>query len=340
MLFITLWLGLSAWLMVDCVLNPVLYNIAVNSLVLFVWNLILLPAGVASLLSLSLIKAQDKGNYAITERRYAATLKKLPAVFKANKKVATTNYCNLATARLYNGNFEGADQCYSKALEIASADPKFQKTPFMGMLYNNFAVCLMHQNRLQEAEVLAQNAVDLVKSKSAEKWGAAQGLPHTTLAGILLLQNRLDETKEQLDEAQKYYVGDPGWSMLRVSQVLYWSLLKARQGELDSSLTYFKELLELRDAAPASMTTLSIMPLYLLANEYMNSKQYRAAEQALQTAYTVAKQHPVHPVSIKLRSFCEKFLLLTERKDEINDMHSWLWDPAEVPALTTEGGKK
>lgn len=339
-LFIALWLGMSCWLLIDAALHPGIYYIAVNLTIFFLWNLFFLPSVVASLMSLYLIKEQEKGEFLKVDRAYSRLLKNFPLIFKANRRVAATNYCNLGTARLYQGNLESAEKAYETAVETASKDKQFRRTAYMGMIYNNLAVCLMHQGRLSEAEVIAQNAVDLSKEKTARKWGAVQGLPHTTLGGILLLQNRLDEANEQLDEAQIYYDQDPGWGNMKVSQVIYRSLLAARRGKTEESLSFFKELIELKEANPTWITTLSVMPLYLLANEYMNSRQFKAAEQALHAAYAVGKQHPVHPVSIKLRSFCEKYLLLTNRQNEVKDMHSWLWEPAEVMTSLTQEGRK
>jgi tetratricopeptide (TPR) repeat protein len=339
-IFLAVWLAMSVWLLVDAALHPTIYYVTVNLVIFFLWNVFVLPTAVASMLSLYLVKGQEKGNYLAVERTYSRYQRNFPWLFAANRKVAATNYCNLGTARLYQGNYEGAEQSYAQAVAVAASDKKFAKTAYMGMLYNNLAVCLMHQGRLEEAEHIAQNAVDLVRDKTARKWGAAQGLPLTTMGGILVLQNRLDEAGERLDEAQSYYAQDPGRGNMKVSQFVYRALLAARQGKLDQSISYFKELMQLREACPAWFSNLSVMPLYLLANEYMNAKQFDAAQQALQVAYAVAKEHPVHPVSVKLRSFCEKLLLLTDRKSEIADMHSWLWDPKDSNTLTQEGGKQ
>ncbi len=208
-------------------------------------------------------------------------------------------------------------------------------------LYNNLAVCLMHQGRFEEAEHIALNAVSLAQQKSAKKWGAVQGLPLCTLGSILILQNRLDEAKERLDEAHPYVLDDPGRGSVRPAYHMYRALLDTRQDDIDASLAVFKDLMDIKESNPHCVTTLAIMPLYLLANEYMNAKRYQAAEQALHTAYAVAKQNPVHPVSIRLRSFCEKYLLLTNRQSEVADMHSWLWEsPKDIPQLTQEGGKQ
>lgn len=338
-IFLAVWLGMSVWLLVDAAMHPTIYYLTVNLVIFLVWNILFFPGAVASMLSLYLVKAQETGSYLAVDRAYSKYQKNFPLLFTANKKIAATNYCNLGTARLYQGNYEGAEKCYTIAIDTASRDKRFAKTAYMGMLYNNLAVCLMHQGRLEEAEHIAQNAVDLVREKTARKWGAAQGLPLTTMGGILLLQNRLDDAEARLDEAQTYYALDPGWGNMKVSQFMYRALLAARQGKFDSSLSSFEDLMHLRAVSPTWFSNLSVMPLYLLANEYMNAKRFDAAQRALQVAYEVAKEHPVHPVSVKLRSFCEKLLLLTDRQNEVADMHSWLWDPKDS-TLTQEGGKQ
>ncbi|MFN8658233.1 MAG: tetratricopeptide repeat protein [Candidatus Obscuribacterales bacterium] len=340
-IFLAVWLAMSAWLIIDAVLHPTIYYLVVNMALLLFWNIVALPPAVASILSMQLMKCQESGNYPQVEKSYTCLQRRTPWLFSFNKKVASTNYCNLGTARLLQGNFDGAEQAYDKAVAAGSTNKKFLTTPYMGLLYNNLAVCLMHQGRFEEAEHIALNAVSLAQQKSAKKWGAVQGLPLCTLGSILILQNRLDEAKERLDEAHPYVLDDPGRGSVRPAYHMYRALLDARQGDIDASLAVFKDLMDIKESNPHCVTTLAIMPLYLLANEYMNAKRYQAAEQALHTAYAVAKQNPVHPVSIRLRSFCEKYLLLTNRQSEVADMHSWLWEsPKDIPQLTQEGGKQ
>lgn len=339
LIFLAVWLAFSSWLIIDAVLNPT--ALVFNMAYFVFFNIVALPTAVGSILSLQLMKCQETGNYVSIEKSYTRLQKHLPWLFAFNKNVASANYCNLGTARLLQGNYDSAEQAYDKAVAAAGKNKKLLTKPFMGVLYNNLAVCLMVQGRLEEAEHIALNAVGLAQQKSAKKWGAVQGLPLCTLGSILIMQNRLDEARERLDEASPYVLNDPGRGHIRAGYYMTKALLDARQGQIDASLASFKELMEIKESNPHCISPLTIMPLYLLANEYMNAKRFPAAEQALHTAYSIAKQIPVHPVSIRLRSFCEKYLLLTNRQDEVADMHSWLWESQkDNPQLIQEGGKQ
>lgn len=239
---------------------------------------------------------------------------------------------NLALMRLCQGNYESAEELFRKAYEYISQDKRLRQTYAAAVLLNNLGCACMRRGNLVEAEVHATNAIELLESPKNKMWKVLRALPNTLIGVVHAKLAEFDTAEEHLNKALEIYTTEkaPAGTITtslaqgRTQIELWLSYTYIKQGKGDEAKRHCDTGLALFDNDPASVNTLTIEVLYMLANEFMNVKDFERAEKLLEIAYGICLESPFHPDAKPLLNYFEKLLLLTDRQSEVADMRAWL----------------
>ena len=284
----------------------------------------------------------DRRNYERIDRLYSRLqplVKNSPLVRGYNRAVLTD--C-LGIVRLRLGFFESAEQLFRQAIQSALLQERqLARHPYVSVLYGHLGGALCLQGQFIDAEDAATEALALLRRKPTAQTRYLEAGPLMILGIAHLGLNELDQAESCLLEARAACNAQPqplGLSKtsrrdLHIGISIDLALVSAKKGKLEESLQQFKATLNELKADPVGLSTATLEPLYLLANEYMNSENFKEAECALNHAYATGHRFPFHPHSRQLLNYFEKLLLLTNRPDEIEDMRLWLREVVPVAVL-------
>jgi tetratricopeptide (TPR) repeat protein len=239
---------------------------------------------------------------------------------------------NLALMRLCQGNYESAEQLFRKATEYIDKEPRLNSTFAAAILTNNLGSACYRLGNLAEAEVHANKAMQIFELNKNRSWRIGLGLPHLLLGAIHAKFGEFDTAQEHLERAK--YISEteklPAGSIFTSfaqsqNQLSLWlSYVHLKQSARAEAEQFCDEAIQRIAKDPSGANTLSLEVLLMLANEFMNTKDFGRAEKLLDIAYAIASDWPQHPDGKQTLSYYEKLLLLTDRQSEVADMRNWL----------------
>jgi tetratricopeptide (TPR) repeat protein len=266
----------------------------------------------------------------VVHQRALKLLQKLP--LRRRLDIATT-LSNLGLLRLCQGYYESAESLFTQSAQYLEENKRFAVSVSSVVAYNNLAIACIRLGKIIEAELHAEKALQLAESpKVAKRFKLVAAPPMAALASARLRLGELDSALEYFERARQVYENTPipagvlidTIDQARAACYIGLATTTIRLGRQKESEQWCEKLFAAVKADAACVNTLSIEPLNLLANDYMNAKLFRRAEDLLELAYSIARDHPFHPDARQTLNYYEKLFLLTDRQSEVSDMRSWL----------------
>jgi tetratricopeptide (TPR) repeat protein len=239
---------------------------------------------------------------------------------------------NLALMRLCQGNYESAEQLFRKATEYIAAEPRLNSTFAAGILEHNLGSACMRLGNLAEAEVHANKSIEIFELSKNRRWRIGLGLPNLLLGALHAKFGEYDvaeehlETARHISETEKLPAGTifTSFAQSKNQMFLWLSYVEIKQEKVAEAEASCDAAVELIAKDPSGANTLTLEILLMLANEFMNIKQFERAERLLEIAYAIGSDWPYHPDAKQVLNYFEKLLLLTDRQSEVADMRNWL----------------
>jgi tetratricopeptide (TPR) repeat protein len=239
---------------------------------------------------------------------------------------------NLALMRLCQGDYESAESLFRQAVEYMEKEKRLNSTFAAAILMNNLGFACNRRGNLAEAEICADRAIQIFELSKNKAWRIGLSLPYSLKGVIHAKFGEYDTAEQNLREAYRVYNTErmPAGSVETSfqqgkNQLLLWLayvLLKTEKRE-EAELMCDQGVKSIAsDTSGANTLTLEI--LLMLANEFMNLRDFARAEQLLEIAYSIGAESPFHPDAKLTLSYFEKLLLLTDRQSEVADMRNWL----------------
>lgn len=239
---------------------------------------------------------------------------------------------NLALMRLCQGNYENAEQLFRKANEYIAKESRLNNTFAAAILTNNLGAACYRLGQLAEAEVHANKAIEIFELNKNRSWRIGLALPHLLLGATHAKFGEFETAQEHLDrakyitETEKLPAGTifTSFAQSRNQLSLWLSYVHLMQDDLAEAEAECDDAIVRIASDPSGANTLTLEILLMLANEFMNIKQFERAEKLLDIAYSISAEWPFHPDAKQTLNYYEKLLLLTDRQSEVADMRNWL----------------
>ncbi len=249
---------------------------------------------------------------------------------------------NLALMRLCQGNYESAEDLFRQAHTYLSKDKYLKDSFAAAILLNNLGCACMRIGNLVEAELNAQRALEILELPKNKSQKVVTALPYSVIGTVHAKLGELDTAEENLTKALEVYSREivPAGTITtsltqgKMQTFLWLSFVYVKQGSIARAETHCDTALSIIADDPMVMNTLTIEVLNILANEFINAKQFDRGERLLELAYSLCAESPYHPDARQTLNYFEKLLLLTDRQSEVPDMRGWL-RPMEARALIT-----
>lgn len=314
--------------------------VAYTAAALLVWTWAFGSFLIAIPLSIYLNQHYTNKNYAAVDKTHSTALKLLTRLPVRKDAIVATTMSNLALSRLCQGYFESAESLFQQAIDYLERDKRMLTSLSRGLLYNNLGAANLKTGKLIEAELNATKSLEIATLPKNKKAHALMSAPPLAVLGSARLKlKEYDHALEYFEQAHDIYesatlpVGiiassrEQGRNMTGLGLALVY----ARLEKWEESEKYCDVIMTRIRLDASTINTLALEGLNLLANEYMNTQRFQRAEQLLEISYTLGRPYPFHPDARATLKFYEKFLLLTDRAQEIEDMKTWL---REVHLLT------
>lgn len=260
--------------------------------------------------------------------RVIRILDKLP-VFKSSSNPTLLSL--LAIAQLEQGHFKSAEATYRNALLQAQRSYGGRDTrwaPTVAILSTNLAVACIKQNNFVEADLLVDQAFEILKKANSQGLEILSTFPHLAASAIQYELNEITEAQHHAEMAMTTLQTASRPLQLRTAiigsetqAILQLATLYIRNGNLAKANELCDQII---NDCPSPLSTLSLKWLNLLATDYMNCQDFDRSERLVTMAYEIARDYPYHPDARPTLDCFEKQLLLTNRQAEVADMRSWL----------------
>lgn len=239
---------------------------------------------------------------------------------------------NLALMRLCQGNYESAEDLFRQAVEYIGKDKRLNSTFAAAILMNNLGCACFRRGNLAEAEICADKAIEIFELSRNKSWRIGLSLPYLLKGAVHAKFGEFDTAEQNLREAHKVLNTErmPAGSVetsfqQSKNQLLLWmSYVLVKSEKREEAELMCDQAVKSVASDTAGANTLTLEALLLLANEFMNLRDFVRAEQLLEIAYSIGAESPYHPDSKQTLNYFEKLLLLTDRQSEVADMRNWL----------------
>ncbi|HEY9788779.1 MAG TPA: tetratricopeptide repeat protein [Candidatus Obscuribacterales bacterium] len=281
-------------------------------------------------------------DYAAIDRAHSRALKMLSRLPLRKRVDIAVTMSNLALARLCQGYYDSAESLYTQAAKYIEKNPRLAQSVTPVVIYHNLAVTKARQNKFVEAELHATRALEIAQLPKVQKTNKM--VAAAPLSAIGYIRYKLGEfvsAKQMLLDAISTYESSPlapGLSRQGVGQgqaavFLGLCAVTIKLDQQSESEQWCDKFFETISSNPNVVTTMSLIYLNDIANEYMNRKMFDRAQKLLDLAYSLGHKFPFHPDAIQMLNYYEKLLLLTDRQYEVADMRSWLRSVESPAAL-------
>lgn len=249
---------------------------------------------------------------------------------------------NLALMRLCQGNYESAEELFRQAHSYIQRDKYLKDSFAAAILLNNLGCACLRMGNLVEAELHAHKALEILALPKNKSQKVVTALPYSVIGTVHAKLGEFDTAEEHLTKSLEVYSRETvpagtittSLSQGKMQTFLWLSLVYLKQGNIARAQTHCDTAFSIIADDPMAMNTLTIEVLNLVANEFMNLKQFDRGERLLELAYSLCAESPNHPDARQTLNYFEKLLLLTDRQSEVADMRGWLRQ-VEVRALIT-----
>jgi tetratricopeptide (TPR) repeat protein len=280
-------------------------------------------------------------DYAGIDRAHSRALKLLNSLPLCKRVDIAVTMSNLALARLCQGYYDSAESLYTQAANYIEKNPRLNHALTPVVIYHNLSVAKARQQKLVEAELHATKALEIAQSPKVQK--ANKMVAAAPLSAIGYIRYKLGEfesAKQMLLDSLSTYESSPlaaGLSPQSFDQGLaavYLGLcaVSIKLDQQSESEQWCDKVFEMIKAKPNVLTTMALIYLNDISNEYMNRKMFDRAQKLLDLAYSIGHTFPFHPDAVQMLNYYEKLLLLTNRQGEVADMRSWLRPMESTPA--------
>lgn len=239
---------------------------------------------------------------------------------------------NLGLMRLCQGHYENAEDLFRQAYSYIKKDRYLRDSFAAAILLNNLACACLRRGNLVEAELHANEALEILSKPKSKQYKIMTALPHAVIGNVHARLSEYDTSVEHLTEAIEIYqnykapAGTIGASLLQgKTHTSFWLAYDfAKMGKWPESEKHLQSALTLIDEDSSAINALTIEIMYMLANEYMNVQKFDRAERLLDLAYGLCVETPFHPDAKNVLNYYEKLLLITDRQAEVADLRAWL----------------
>ncbi len=242
--------------------------------------------------------------------------------------------------------YEEAEQLFSQAVDrnrkYITRSRKAYKTRF----YPNMVVILSHlsraysaQGKFEEAERAAGEALEFARSTGRIKMARMEVFPLYSMAFSHLRSGALEEAEKEYKMVIKVNAetkplptyGSNSLAPILMACRIGLAIIAIEKGNARVSQAYWDEFVEMANQSMAPISPSFLCSFNILANQYINAKQFEESEAVLDFAYSIARQYFDHPDAIEMLNYYEKLLRLTGRESEVKDLRAWLRLPGTAP---------
>lgn len=276
--------------------------------------------------------------YARVEGLYAKGLRILDRMPQTDNYWKAAMLFQVGRMRMFQGFFDGAETPMERGLEIALKDKHLKHSSFVAMLHANLGMAYVRAQRIIEAEMQFEQAMSAFPPDS-KLTNHQKPLIASCKAYVNISIGAAKFELGDLDSAYEHIVigmtvlqsGKPPepLQLIHVRQTMLHShamlaLIEMRKGDLKEADEHLQRFFRVIATDAPLITSSHLRVLTLLADEYISVEKFETAEQILNVAYKVGHESSHHPDAQQLLGIFEKLLVLTDRKDEVSDMRSWL----------------
>lgn len=276
--------------------------------------------------------------YARVEGLYAKGLRILDRMPLTDNYWKAAMLFQVGRMRMFQGFFDGAETPMERGLEIALKDKHLKHSSFVAMLHANLGMAYVRAQRIIEAEMQFEQAMSAFPPDS-KLTNHQKPLIASCKAYVNISIGAAKFELGDLDSAYEHVVigmtvlqsGKPPepLQLIHVRQTMLHShamlaLIEMRKGDLKEANEHLQRFFRVVATDAPLITSSHLRVLTLLADECINAEKFETAEQILNVAYRVGHESSHHPDAQHLLDIFEKLLVLTDRKDEVSDMRSWL----------------
>jgi len=303
-----------------------------------------LPSGMYYLIECATANDLVNERYARVEARYASGLRVLNRLPFADNYWKAAMLFQIGRMRMFQGFFDGAETPMEQGIEIALRDKGLKNSSFVAMLHANLGVAYVRAQRIVEAEMQFEEAMNAFppesKLNASQKplIAACKAYVNISMGGSKFELGELDSAYELITIGMTVLQsGKPPapLQLIHVRQTLMHchamlALIEMRKGQLKEADEHFERFMTAIVTDGPLLTSTHLRLLSLLADEYLQREMYEKSEKLLEVAYRVGLESPHHPDAQLLLNIFEKLLVATGRAGEVGDMRSWLRFGSEI----------